>query len=264
MDRVRRFLSRHQMALFVLLTLLISWSVVIPMDGTLIPHGPMIAAFIVLAIVVGRNGPGRLWRQMSRWRVHWKWYLIAPGLIIVPHLLALTLHLLLGARVVDTAHLRSLPAYLALVAPLLIAGGQWEEPGWMGYVLHRFQQRYPHAPLVAIAAAGAFRMFWHTPLLLYGWIPWYDFLFGTFALHIVLTWLYNSTRGSVLITMLCHFSSNLLMATMLPLFTTTAREQYWLLYTITMPVTALVLLLATRGGLGSTPPGKPGPLVAPQ
>jgi hypothetical protein len=50
---VRASATRYQMALFVLLTLLISWAFVIPADGGLIPYGPMIAAFIVLAVVGG-------------------------------------------------------------------------------------------------------------------------------------------------------------------------------------------------------------------
>lgn len=56
MYRLRHFTTRYQVAIFVLLTYLISWAVVIPAEGGLIPHGPTIAAFIVLAIVSGRRG----------------------------------------------------------------------------------------------------------------------------------------------------------------------------------------------------------------
>jgi hypothetical protein len=59
---VRAFTARHQMVLFVLLTLLISWSFVIPADGGLISYGPMIAAFSVLAVVAGRGGVAGLWK----------------------------------------------------------------------------------------------------------------------------------------------------------------------------------------------------------
>ena len=63
---LRAFTTRHQMVIFVLLTYLISWSFVIPADGALIPYGPMIAAFIVLAVVAGRRGVTGLWKQMTR------------------------------------------------------------------------------------------------------------------------------------------------------------------------------------------------------
>ena len=61
------------MVIFVLLTYLISWSFVIPTDGGLISYGPMIAAFIVLAVAHGRRGIADFWKQMTRWRVGWKW-----------------------------------------------------------------------------------------------------------------------------------------------------------------------------------------------
>src|ERR671910_508964 len=81
------------MVLFVLLTLLISWSFVIPADGGLIPYGPMIAAFVVLALVASRSGVAGLWKQMARWRVGWKWWLLAPGVLIAVHLCTLAINL---------------------------------------------------------------------------------------------------------------------------------------------------------------------------
>ncbi len=259
MDSERRFVVRYQMLIFVLLTLLISWSAVIPMGGALIPHGPMIAAFIVLALVSGRPGVSRLWRQMVHWRVHWKWYLIAPGIIIVLHLSTLSLSLMQGAEIDSTAHLRSLPAYLAIVAPLLLLGGQWEEPGWLGYVLRRFQQRLPRSPLLAVLAAGAIRMFWHTPLLLYGSIPWYDYLFYTFALQIFVTWIYNRTGGSVLLPMICHLFSNIMMASIAPMFDSADLAGYWIVYTVVASLMALGIVIATRGTLGLGVAGAPQP-----
>jgi hypothetical protein len=110
---LRAFVVRHQMVIFVLLTYLISWSFVIPTDGGLISYGPMIAAFIVLAVAHGRRGIADLWKQMTRWRVGWKWWLLAPGVLIGVHLCALMINIALGARIVDTTHVASLPVYLS-------------------------------------------------------------------------------------------------------------------------------------------------------
>jgi uncharacterized protein len=116
---------------------------------------------------------------MIRWRVGWKWWLIAPGVLIAAHLCALAIHLALGAEIVNTAHLESLSAYLgAIVVPLLLLGGQWEEPGWMGYAQRRYQERFVQSVLLATLVVGVIRMIWHTPLLAYGTIPWYDYLLG--------------------------------------------------------------------------------------
>jgi uncharacterized protein len=196
---------------------------------------------------------------MTRWRVGWRWYLLAPGLIVAAHLGALVPSLASGAAVVDTAHLRSLPALLAVAVPLVLVGGQWEEPGWLGYALRHFQERLPPPPLLATLAAGVMRMVWHTPLLLYGWIPWYDYLFAPFALQTCLTWLYNRTGGSVLIPMLCHLASNVALAALRPLFGSADQGRYWLLYTAALSAIALGLVLATRGTLGLRPARRPVP-----
>jgi uncharacterized protein len=258
----RSLAVRHQMVIFVLLTYLISWSFVIPTDGGLISYGPMIAAFIVLAVAHGRRGIADLWKQMTRWRVGWKWWLLAPGVLIGVHLCALMINIALGARIVDTTHVASLPVYLsATVLPLLLLGGQWEEPGWMGYAQHHFQARFIQSVLKATLIVGILRIIWHTPLLAYGTIPWYDYIFGTFALQIICTWLYNGAGASVLIAMIAHLFSNLLTATVKPLFSTADQERYWLIMVAVECLTALGILIATQGRLGLQPTNERAPNV---
>ena len=248
---LRAFTTRHQMVLFVLLAYLISWSLVIPARGALIPYGPMIAAFIVLAVVAGRGGVAGLWKQMTRWRVGWKSWLLAPGVLIAAHLCALMINVALGARIVNTAHVASVSMYLsATVLPLVLLGGQWEEPGWMGYAQRRLQDRFVGSVLKATLIVGIIRVIWHTPLLAYGAIPWYDFVFGIFALQVIFTWLYNSAGGSVLIAMIAHLFSNVMTATIKPLFSPAEQERYWLIMIAVEFVVALGLLIATRGRLG--------------
>ena len=251
---LKAFTARHQMVLFVLLTLIISWSFVIPADGALIPYGPMIAAFIVLAVVAGRSGVAGLWKQMTRWRVGWKWWLLAPGVLIAVHVCALMINIALGARIVNTAHVSSLPIYLsATVLPLLLLGGQWEEPGWMGYAQRRYQERFITSVLKATLVVGIIRVIWHTPLLAYGAIPWYDFVFGIFALQIIFTWLYNGSGASVLIAMIAHLFSNVMTATLKPLFRPADQERYWLIMIAVEFLIAIGVLIATRGRLGLKP-----------
>jgi uncharacterized protein len=251
---LKAFTARHQLVLFVLLTYLISWSFVIPADGALIPYGPMIAALIVLAVVAGRRGVAGLWKQMIRWRVGWKWWLLAPGVLIAVHLCAFVINIALGARIVNTAHLESLPVYLsATVLMLLLVGGQWEEPGWMGYAQRRYQERVFGSVLKATLVVGILRVIWHTPLLAYGTIPWYDFVFGMFALQVIFAWLYNGSGASVLIAMIAHLFSNVMTATVKPLFSPADQQRYWLIMVAVEFLIAIVLLIATRGRLGLNP-----------
>ncbi len=93
-------------------------------------------------------------------------------------------------------------------------------------------------------------MIWHTPLLMYGTIPWYDYLFATFALQIMFTWLYNRTDGSVLLPMVSHLSSNVLLATMYPLFSGADQGQYWGLMVVAECVIVSGIVIGTRGMLG--------------
>jgi uncharacterized protein len=245
---------RHQMVLFVLLTYLISWSFVIPADGGLIPYGPMIAAFIVLAVVRGRDGVAGLWRQMIRWRVGWKWWVLAPGILIAIHLGAVMINLALGAKIVNTVHVASFPLYLsATVLPLLLLGGQWEEPGWMGYAQRRYQERFLGSVLKATLVVGIIRIIWHTPLLAYGTIPWSSYIFGTFALQIICTWLYNGAGASVLMAMIAHLFSNVMTATMRPLFSPADDQRYWVIMNAIEFLVALGVVIATRGRLGLKP-----------
>ena len=99
-------------------------------------------------------------------------------------------------------------------------------------------------------ATGLIRLIWHTPLLMYGTIPWYDYLFATFALQIFFTWLYNRTDGSMLIPMVCHLFSNVLLATMYPLFSGADQGQYWMLMVIAECVIMSGIVIGTSGILG--------------
>ena len=92
---------------------------------------------------------------------------------------------------------------------MVLTSGIGEEFGWRGFALHRLQRTHSAVTsslLVAIAWAG-----WHLPLFFY--IPSYTamgvrvlpgFFLGLFAGSIVLTWLYNSSGGSVLAAALWH------------------------------------------------------------
>jgi hypothetical protein len=210
----------------------------------------MLAAFLVLGVVSGRQGVVDLWRKMIRWRVGWLWYVLAPGFLLVAHLSALAISLSLGAQLLQPTHLQSPSAYLGLLFPFLLLGGQWEEPGWLGYALQRLQGRFLSSPLIASLTVGLFRMIWHTPLLLAGAIPWYDYLFVSFALQFIFTWLYNRTNNSVLIPMIGHFFSNFLFAIFYPLFGGAEQERYFILVVAMECVIALTIVLVTRGRMG--------------
>ena len=240
---------RRQVTVFVLVTLALSWAFIPVTGGDLLPHGPMLAAFLVLAAVSGRRGVSGLWAQMTRWRVDWRWYVVAPGIFVGMHAAALGLASAARVTTVDTAAL-SWGVLLGLWIPFVLVGGQWEEPGWLGYLVRRLRDARAYSPLLVLLVAGLMRMVWHTPLLLLGAIPWYDYVFGTFALQVVLSWLYDRTGGCVLLPMVCHLSSNLTLATVFLTVTEPDRWRYWLVFVVIEVAVAVGILLATRGRFG--------------
>jgi len=95
----------------------------------------------------------------------------------------------------------------------LVANGWGEELGWRGFALPRLQRTHSalgSSFLLSLAWAG-----WHVPAFFY--VPSYvtlglrvlpGFFFGILAGAIVLTWLYNSSQGSVLAVVFWHASFN--------------------------------------------------------
>jgi membrane protease YdiL (CAAX protease family) len=112
----------------------------------------------------------------------------------------------------------SLP-YLGIVGAFLLwllTFGVGEEIGWRGFALPRLQQR--HSALTATLILGVVWALWHLPSFLYkdtyvamGLLPGFPLLLLSIsAAAITFTWLYNSTRGSLLIVILFHALFDLL------------------------------------------------------
>jgi uncharacterized protein len=228
--------------------------------------GPALAAFVMTGVTEGRAGIRRLLQKIVLWRVGLRWYLFA--------LLGLPVILALGAIVVPgnlasfqpMDPLSLLLAYLPFfVYPALLIGGPLgEEPGWRGFALPRLQQL--HGPLVGSLILGVVWTFWHVaPVWLASWygagiLNIYNFvlylLFIT-SWTIVMTWVYNNTKGSVFMAILAHASvdafPNAILWPLLPASLAVAGYGVYFGYygmVIGMGVLALALVALTRGHLG--------------
>jgi hypothetical protein len=221
-----KILNRYELPLFFLLTYLLSWWSAPFANGQIIPYGPALAAVITLAVTEGRPGLGVFWRRLTHWRVAWYWYLIGPAIILGYQGAAYLINVLSGAVVSQPP---ALPP-MGILLELLLLGGMWEEPGWTGYALPKFQERFadrPNGRLVAALSLGVFRAIWHLPLLLYGHIPWFDVLIFSIAFQLIIAWIYFGSGGSVPAVMVLHFTSNIMGAMMAPVFTGAARTSFY-------------------------------------
>ena len=79
---MRRWAARHEVALYLVLAYLISWSIwplvlINPDSSPLVPFGPGLAAVIVASVAGGRRELFGLLRQLGRWRASPGWYGVA-------------------------------------------------------------------------------------------------------------------------------------------------------------------------------------------
>ena len=165
-------------------------------------------SFFVLAITQGKTGVVGLLRRMVRWRVGLRWYAVALLLPVAISLAAAVFNVLLGAQAPSSGELGGWTSlwstfFLLLLIPGI--GGTWEEPGWRGYALPQLQTG--HSALSASLILGVLWAFWHLPLMVVGEVHYSDIVF-VIAWTVVFTWVFNNTRGSVLLAMLMHATNN--------------------------------------------------------
>jgi membrane protease YdiL (CAAX protease family) len=206
------YLRRHPLVSFFALTFLIGWSPwpffaagILP--GTnFLPIAPLAAALIVVSVVSGRAGLRELGSRMIRWRVPWYCYLIAVGLPLAVIFGCAWLNMQLGGAswALSSIGWGSVAALFALRWVNPLDGPLGEEPGWRGFALPRLQATW--SPLWSATVLGVVVAVWHLPLIFstegnpIGWAG----LPSTFVITIVYCWLFNRSRGSVLLVMLFH------------------------------------------------------------
>jgi membrane protease YdiL (CAAX protease family) len=209
MHSLRQFIRRHQVGVFLILALALSWLAFIPYamaeDG--IPwftFGPAIAAALVAGLVGGWTALKALFALVVRWRVTPVWYLVALGLPFLIQLVAVWLNPLFGAPVPNWSAIPPMAEVLPMVALFAVFSGPLgEEIGWRGFALPRLLER--HSALMASLILGAVWAVWHLPLILVDDFTTYGAFMPVIA-AVVFTWVFQNTRGSVLLAILMHVS----------------------------------------------------------
>jgi uncharacterized protein len=272
---IRALLARHPLVFFFVLAYAGTWLSELPYvlseyGAGLLPTrspvllwtspvsvflGPFLAAFVMTGATEGREGVRRLLRRFVLWRVGLRWYLFA--LLGIPVIAVLSVVVIPG--VLGSFRGLSALAPLSLLGiflyVLFLGGALGEEPGWRGFALPRLQSL--HGPLVGSLILGPLWALWHLPLFL---TPWNEltafnvvvFVLATTCFAIMYTWVFNNTKGSVLMAILIHASFNASVTGILaPLFPAPILEDYGLLPLLGgFGAFAVVLVALTRGRLG--------------
>lgn len=135
-----------------------------------------------------------------------RWVLIA--ILLPPATLAATYALmLLGGYAIPKPDLSVV--HIVLLLAVFLVPAALEELGWCGFALAKLQQNL--SAFGASLVIGVVWAVWHlVPLIQAGrsfvWIG--SWFVGTVALRVLITWIFNSSAGSVLLAALFHASVN--------------------------------------------------------
>lgn len=118
MNAKRTFLQTYELPLFLLLAYMLSWWSAPFANGGLLPHGPALAAIIVIWLTSDKAGLREYWKRLTNFRAGC-WYFAGPAIIVAYLLAAFVASLLLGAKAVNPF---PFPATGTLIMLLLMGG----------------------------------------------------------------------------------------------------------------------------------------------
>jgi uncharacterized protein len=177
------------------------------------------AGIILAAIDGGEKGVRDLLGRVLIWRVNIGWWLYV---LLFPAVLTVSALYLAGALSDKGASLAGVGPLYSLAPSLLfliVFAGLGEEFGWRGFAVPRVQVR--HSAFVTSLGIGVLHSLWHTPLFFVEGVSQHDiaqqigFLPAFLGYTILVTagavqstWIFNNSKGSVLLVAVYHGSLN--------------------------------------------------------
>lgn len=258
---MHKWIKKHIFYFYLVIAFAISWLGwgMLILSGTepgffnpwklLAAFGPSLGGLTAIALHSGKAGLRTTWRQLTNFsQPRWFWYPISLAVPPAIMLAALYIHMALGGTGLtfnDPAEIyRVIPVFL-LVLFFSVLG---EEIGWRGFALPWLQKRF--SAFQSSLILGVIWALWHLPLF---WIPgdfhtqlpllW--FLIQTVSITVLYTWMYNATRGSLLIILLLHAASNTAFGVlpMLPEAASGSLRPAWLLDILLVIAASMVVII---------------------
>ena len=166
-------------------------------------YAPGISGIFLIWRHYGLKGLGSFFRRLFIWRAPIQWWLfLLLGIPVIVYMAA-------AIKGTISEPFRFVPWYLvfpALIQSLLL-GPMGEEFGWRGLALPLLQRRF--SPFWASLILGVVWAIWHAPAFLMSGTPQSAWSFGPFfiglvAITVIMTPLFNASRGSLLVAILYH------------------------------------------------------------
>lgn len=265
------FIGKYSVAgYFILAMVLGAGTIYLVVQGT-IPSGLALAsvlsasmAGIIMTLVEdGRDGLKLMLRRLLIWRVGIGYWLFAFLFLLLAIFFGSLLNPLFKGEPLSLDNLQLTYAILPMFIIFFIVAGLGQELGWTGFLMPRLQGRF--SALTSSFLRAILSAIWHLPLLLYarlqhpaladfpyaGWIDQQGFLVAVGILFLVFlvpwsiffTWMFNNTRGSLLLVAVLHGSEIWVAYWMLSSGIDPANlDNYWGYGTILVLVAAVIVL----------------------
>jgi membrane protease YdiL (CAAX protease family) len=185
-----------------------------------------IAGVAMTAILDGKTGLKLMLSRLLIWRVGIRYWLFAVLFIVPAILFGSLLNPLFNGDPISFSNMKQAFNIVPMFIVFFIVSGLGQELGWTGFLIPRLQARF--GALTSCAIRAILIGIWHLPLLIYlglqpyalaafpygNWIAQKGFLvaFMTMILMLILPWsifhiwIFNNTKGSLLLVAVLHSS----------------------------------------------------------
>jgi len=247
----------QQLIIFFVLAFVIGWLAFLPIllyhaypksSAFIFLFSPALAALITAALTNGIAGVKDVLGRYFLWKFNIKWYLLA--IFVLPLIFLLTV--LISFRTNLESLWTGSPWYFLIASfGFLMIINSGEEIGWRGFALSRLQSVIKN-PLVASIVLGAIWGLWHLPLYLnpeQSSDPLILFLLFVMGISVFYSVLFNNTRGSLLLAVILHASTDIA-----PRFLQIAKftPASWSIIVALTWISAISLYYATKGSIPVT------------
>lgn len=267
MNTIINFIKRNPLLSIYIIMFTIAWSVMIPQalfsQGIIsvqLPEileiftgwSPAIAALIVSGILAGRSGIREVFGRFLIWRVGFRWYLVGIFLLAFIILGGIGLHMLFGGTmpVIPIAGKPLWEIVLTFIVFMLLGYlFNTEEVVWRGIAIPRLRDRF--GVLITVLLIVIPEVLLHLPSFWMTENPFYQnvgitwFLAFSVAMVVIYVYVFNMTKGSLIIVTFLHASQN---AWSTLLSDNSPRPFHFTV--VLVWVIALALIAITRGKLG--------------
>ena len=274
-ERIHRlsFIRRFPLAAFYILTMVLGAGTIYLVIQGVIPSGlallsalsASLAGLIMTAIMDGKTGLKLLLSRLLIWRVGIGYWLFAALFLVPAILIGFLFNPLFNGDPITFSNLNPAFNILPMFIVFFLVAGLGQELGWSGYLIPRLQARF--SALTACIIRAFLVGFWHLPLLVYAtrqpnglvnfqygaWIAQKGFLvaFVTIVFMLILpwsifyTWMFNNTKGSLLLVAVLHGSEIWLAYWLMSTGISPGNlDNYWG-YGLVLVLTAIMIVIIT-------------------